>query len=105
MKKKNLCSKRVTKDNAYEIWEGFGLEKGKKWYVLQKFQNDEEHLPGSKWLCYVESKGGGIVEEVGMWDVKRYSRLVKSRLPVIKRERDPGIWRLSRKEEKSSDIA
>ena len=27
MKKKNPCSKRVTKENAYEIWEGFGLEK------------------------------------------------------------------------------
>lgn len=102
-RQKNPCSKRVSVDNAYEIWEGFGIDKGRKWYVLKKFQRDEDHLPGAKWLCYVEDSNGGKTKEVKTWDVKRYARLVMSRLPAVKREPEQVVWMLHRRGEGRSD--
>lgn len=49
---KNLCGKRVDKDNAYEVWSS--LDGSWKWYVLKKYQADDDK-EFARWMCFVES--------------------------------------------------
>jgi hypothetical protein len=47
---KNLQSKTVSEENAYEIWAAPGW----KWYVLKKWQADD-NKPYGRWFCKVYS--------------------------------------------------
>ena len=50
---KNLCSKTVKPENAYEIWSSNGWT----WYVLKKYQTPEKEKENSyaRWYCFVTS--------------------------------------------------
>ena len=46
MATKNTCAKRVTPENAYEVWQ-YGQQ---LFYVLKKYQANDE-APYARWLC------------------------------------------------------
>src|SRR5690349_9227610 len=57
---KNPCSRTVTPDNAYEVWQvTHHPEYGGTWtwYVLKKYQSPEREAknPFARWLCFVTS--------------------------------------------------
>jgi len=49
---KNLCAKTVTRENAYEIWTARGTAGYWTWYVLKKWQADD-NKPYARWFCDV----------------------------------------------------
>ena len=58
---KNLCSKTVTRDKAYEVWQAGSWT----WYVLKKWQGDDDK-PYARWFCDVVTP---ICPDVEMGDV------------------------------------
>lgn len=48
---KNLQSKTVTRENAYEVWQAGDWT----WYVLKKYQTPEKEAsnPYARWFCDV----------------------------------------------------
>ena len=49
---KNLCSKTVKRENAYEVWRSF--DGNWTWYILKKWQADDDK-PYARWFCDVTS--------------------------------------------------
>ena len=44
----------VKPENAYEVWQGFGMSQGWTWYVLKKWQADDD-AECARWHCLVKS--------------------------------------------------
>ncbi len=68
---KNLCSKTVKRENAYEIWRS--ADGQWTWYVLKKYQNPETEAKNeyARWFCEVVTpfvpegeKGDVYVKEI-----------------------------------------
>lgn len=57
---KNLCSKTVDKDHAYEVWQAGTWT----WYVLKKWQADDDK-PFARWFCLVVTPNTGSRGEMG----------------------------------------
>lgn len=55
MAEKNLCSKRVTPENAYEVWQSYNGTW--TYFVLKKYQSPqmETKNPYARWYCMVQS--------------------------------------------------
>ena len=55
MASKNPCSKRVTPEQAHEVWQSF--DGSWTYYVLKKYQSPEkeEKNPYARWYCWVKS--------------------------------------------------
>ena len=51
----NPCSKKVTPEGAYEVWED--ASGTWRWYCLKKYQSPEHEAlnPYSRWYCAVQS--------------------------------------------------
>lgn len=73
-KEKNLCEKVRKPENPYETWIGFGIDAGKTYRVLKKYQIDD-FAPGAKYYCFVDgpSDAKGKFMDVVVWDIKKYA--------------------------------
>lgn len=63
---KNLCSKTVKRENAYEVWQT--LDGSWTWYCLKKYQTPENEAQNqyARWFCDVVTP---IVPEGELGDV------------------------------------
>ena len=52
---KNPCAKRVTPENAYEVWQSYS--ENWTYFVLKKYQTPEQEAknPYARWYCMVQS--------------------------------------------------
>ena len=75
----NPCAKTVKKENAYEVWKGYGPMEGWTWYVLKKWQIDDAKLY-ARWFCQVFSPivPDGEFGDVYVADVKSCARKVEN---------------------------
>lgn len=74
---KNLCNKTVTRENAYEVWST--IDGQWKWYVLKKWQADD-NKPYARWFCDVVSPLVGERGEMGdvyVSEIKAYAIRIK----------------------------
>jgi len=62
---KNLCNKTRPINNPYEIWGDSPSLPGWTWYVLKKWQADDD-APQARWFCLVKTP---IVPEGEIGDV------------------------------------
>jgi hypothetical protein len=82
MASKNLCAKRVTPEEAYEVWQSFdGLY---TYFILKKYQSPEKEAqnPFARWLVFVKSPAypNGWPEDAYVTSVKQGTRQVDNPL-------------------------
>ena len=71
---KNLCSKTVTRDKAYEVWQAGSWT----WYVLKKWQGDDDK-PYARWFCDVVTPicPDGEMGDVYVAEIKQHATRIK----------------------------
>ena len=71
---KNLCSKTVTRDKAYEVWQAGSWT----WYVLKKWQADD-NKPYARWFCDVVTPicPDGEMGDVYVEEIKQNATRIK----------------------------
>jgi hypothetical protein len=72
---KNSCAKTVTRENAYEVWQGGDWT----WYVLKKYQANDD-APAARWFCCVTSPAVGPRGELGdvyVAEIKNNARRIR----------------------------
>jgi hypothetical protein len=76
LKTKNDCSKIVSRENAYEIWQT--PDKSWTWYVLKKWQIDDDKKY-ARWFCDVVTPmcPDGEMGDVYVEDIKRHAIKIK----------------------------
>jgi hypothetical protein len=72
---KNLCAKKVTRENAYEVWRAENDDW--TWYVLKKWQANDD-APFARWFCDVVTPmcPHGEMGDVYVNDIKRQARRI-----------------------------
>ncbi len=72
---KNDQAKTVSREKAYEVWEGYGPMKGWTWHVRKKWQADD-NKPFARWFCDVVSPivPEGESGDVYVAEIKQYAR-------------------------------
>jgi hypothetical protein len=73
---KNLCAKTVKRADAYEVWAN--REMGWTWYVLKKYQSDD-NKEYARWFCDVVTPicPDGEMGDVYVGEIKLYAVRVK----------------------------
>lgn len=73
---KNLCSKTVKRENAYEIWQS--ADGSWTWYVLKKWQIEDDK-PYARWYCCVISPfvPEGEYGDVYVMEIKAQAKRIK----------------------------
>jgi hypothetical protein len=71
---KNLCSKTVTRDKAYEVWQAGSWT----WYVLKKWQADDDKSY-ARWFCDVVTPicPDGEMGDVYVAEIKQHATRIK----------------------------
>ncbi len=79
---KNPCAKRVTPENAYEVWQSYNGTW--TYFVLKKYQSPEQEAknPFARWYCKVVSPvvPNGDYGDVYVFTVKRGTRQIDNPL-------------------------